>query len=175
MTLNLHRYDWIVINSGAGKDSVALIDEIVRLAAMQGVERSRLVVAHDDRAAGPRRSTFSRTRRAELAEIQARYYGLRFQVVSGGRGSTAWRRRAKLITTLVDAVRLNRGNGHPVQVLNCFAFHAGPARAVFTRDERLSNGRRHIDTWLPIYTWTADDVSTRVQKTGVPTLFGGSR
>ncbi|KKM23350.1 hypothetical protein LCGC14_1616030, partial [marine sediment metagenome] len=168
---NLHRYDWIVINSGAGDDSLAMLDEVVRLATMQGVERSRLVVVYDD----PYDDRFAGRRRA-LAETQARYYGLRFQGVSrDGPGSTSWRRRAKMITTLVNAVRLNRGNGHPVQALNCFGFHAdeSPARAklmVFGRDARLSNSKRLIDTWLPIHAWTTDDVSTRVRKTGVPRI-----
>jgi hypothetical protein len=163
MNLNLHRYDWIVINSGAGDDSLAMLDEVIRLATMQGVERSRLVVTHDNRATG-------RARR-ELVEIQARYYGLRFEIASSP--------VAKIITKLVDAVRMNRGNGHPVQVLNCFGFRADESaahvkRPMFMRDKRLSNSKRLVDTWLPIHPWTLDDVWQRVRKTGVPAV-GGTR
>ena len=46
--VELTRYDWIIINSSAGKDSQAMLDFVVEQAKLQGVELSHLVVVHCD-------------------------------------------------------------------------------------------------------------------------------
>lgn len=73
---DLTRYDRILVSSSAGKDSQAMLDLVVTLADAQGVQRDRLVVVHADLG----RMEWPGTR--ELAEEQARHYGLRFEVVS---------------------------------------------------------------------------------------------
>jgi 3'-phosphoadenosine 5'-phosphosulfate sulfotransferase (PAPS reductase)/FAD synthetase len=73
--MELSKYDWIVINSSAGKDSQVTLDVIYNQAVAQGVDLSRLVVVHCDLG----RVEWAGTR--ELAEEQARHYGLRFEVM----------------------------------------------------------------------------------------------
>ncbi|HEX5271798.1 MAG TPA: hypothetical protein VFW33_14975 [Gemmataceae bacterium] len=80
MTPDLRAYTWIVINSSAGKDSQAMLDYVVGLADTAGVPRGRLVVAHADLG----RVEWPGTR--ELAEEQARHYGLEFVAVSRPQG-----------------------------------------------------------------------------------------
>jgi 3'-phosphoadenosine 5'-phosphosulfate sulfotransferase (PAPS reductase)/FAD synthetase len=72
--VNLAWYDWVFINSSAGKDSQAQLDYLVDLALEQDC-LDKLVVVHCDLG----RIEWEGTR--ELAERQAAHYGLRFEVV----------------------------------------------------------------------------------------------
>jgi 3'-phosphoadenosine 5'-phosphosulfate sulfotransferase (PAPS reductase)/FAD synthetase len=74
-TVDLTTYDVIAVSSSAGKDSQAMLDEVVSLASAQGV-RDRIVVIHADLG----RVEWQGTR--ELAEEQAAAYGLPFIAVS---------------------------------------------------------------------------------------------
>ncbi len=76
---NLKMYDWIVLNSSAGKDSQVMIDEVFRTAVEEGVE-DRLVVVHADLG----RVEWPGTK--ELAAQQASMYGLPFFVVKRPQG-----------------------------------------------------------------------------------------
>jgi 3'-phosphoadenosine 5'-phosphosulfate sulfotransferase (PAPS reductase)/FAD synthetase len=69
-------YDWVLINSSAGKDSTAMLSHVVRLCDQAGVHRGRIVVVHADLG----RMEWAGTR--DLAEQHARALGLRFEVVS---------------------------------------------------------------------------------------------
>jgi hypothetical protein len=75
MLCDLTRYHWIVLNSSAGKDSQAMLDYVVEQADGALVSRSRLLVAHADLG----RVEWPGTR--QLAEEQARHYGLEFIAV----------------------------------------------------------------------------------------------
>ena len=46
--INLRKFDWIVINSSAGKDSQAMTDELVRMAREQDVldRHGRILATH---------------------------------------------------------------------------------------------------------------------------------
>ena len=46
--LDLGAYDWVLINTSAGKDSQAMLDYLVELADSQGVSRDHLVAVHCD-------------------------------------------------------------------------------------------------------------------------------
>lgn len=70
---NLHDYHLVVLNSSAGKDSQAMIDFMVRLANQQSFPLSRVRVVHADLG----RCEWAGTR--QLAELQARHYGLQFE------------------------------------------------------------------------------------------------
>jgi 3'-phosphoadenosine 5'-phosphosulfate sulfotransferase (PAPS reductase)/FAD synthetase len=72
---NLQRFDVILLNSSAGKDSMATLDFIATVAARQGI-LDRVVVGHADlgRVEWPGART--------LAEHQADRYDLRFEVVA---------------------------------------------------------------------------------------------
>jgi 3'-phosphoadenosine 5'-phosphosulfate sulfotransferase (PAPS reductase)/FAD synthetase len=41
-------------------------------------------------------------------------------------------------------------------------------RAAFTSDNRASNGRRTVETWLPIHEWTDEQVWQTIRASGVP-------
>lgn len=72
---DLHRYDHIVINSSAGKDSQAMLTHTVELAKQQGYPLDKIVVVHADLG----RVEWEGTK--ELAQQQAEHYGLTFKVV----------------------------------------------------------------------------------------------
>jgi 3'-phosphoadenosine 5'-phosphosulfate sulfotransferase (PAPS reductase)/FAD synthetase len=227
---NIASYDVVLVNSSAGKDSQAMLDHVVSLADAAGV-RDRIVVVHCDLG----RVEWAGTR--ELAERQAKHYGLRFEVVSRPQGDllthieqrgmwpdsarrycTSDHKRGqvrKVLTKLTDEVRANRGAwrlSRPVRILNCLGLraqespsrrncpackgrgvtlpegvkvtkvklakirHTLPAcgkcggdgqRVSFEFDVKASNGRRHVDTWLPIHHWTTDTVWERIKASGV--------
>lgn len=73
---DLTNYDWVLVNSSAGKDSMAMLAHIVGLCDTAGVSRSRIVVVHADLG----RVEWQGTR--ELAEEHAAQLGLRFEVVT---------------------------------------------------------------------------------------------
>jgi len=72
----LDDYDVILVNSSAGKDSQAMLTGVVEMADTQGVSRDKIIVVHADLG----RVEWEGTR--ELAETQAKAYGLRFEVVA---------------------------------------------------------------------------------------------
>jgi 3'-phosphoadenosine 5'-phosphosulfate sulfotransferase (PAPS reductase)/FAD synthetase len=177
-------YDVILVNSSAGKDSQAMLDYLVELCEDASV-RSRMVVVHCDLG----RVEWEGTR--ALAEEHADHYGLRFEVVARDRDllhqveherkkwPDAARRYwtsdqktsqvAKLITRLTSEIRAYRP-GHRVRILNCLGLRAdeSPARAkkpVFSVD-KATNGRRHVDRWLPIHAWAASGVWRRIAAAG---------
>jgi 3'-phosphoadenosine 5'-phosphosulfate sulfotransferase (PAPS reductase)/FAD synthetase len=64
-----------------------------------------------------------------------------------------------------------RALGRRARVLNVFGFRAQEsperrAREPFHHDPRASNGRRHVDVWLPIHRWTVEDVWARCAQAG---------
>lgn len=73
---HLDDYDVILVNSSAGKDSQAMLTHVVEMADAQGVSRDKIIVVHADLG----RVEWEGTR--ELAETQAKAYGLRFEVVA---------------------------------------------------------------------------------------------
>jgi 3'-phosphoadenosine 5'-phosphosulfate sulfotransferase (PAPS reductase)/FAD synthetase len=97
--VRLAAYDRIVVNSSAGKDSQAMLDLVVEMADAEGV-RDRVVVVHCDLG----RVEWKGTR--ELAEEQARHYGLRVIVVKRRQGDLlehVKQRHAKLMADCSEA------------------------------------------------------------------------
>ena len=74
-TPDLSSYDYLVINSSAGKDSQAMLTHLVEVADRAGFPREKIVVVHADLG----RVEWEGTK--ELAQEQAEHYGLRFEVV----------------------------------------------------------------------------------------------
>ncbi len=74
-TPDFHKYDYVVINSSAGKDSQAMLSKIVELADKAKYPREKLLVVHADLGRVEWEGTLS------LAKEQAEHYGLRFEVV----------------------------------------------------------------------------------------------
>lgn len=186
--VDLAAYDVLLVNSSGGKDSQAMLDFVAELATAAGV-RDRLVVVHCDLG----RVEWTGTR--ELAELQARRYDVRFEVVSRPQGDllehvrqrrmwpsstarycTSDHKRGqvrRLMTALAAEWRARTGAARPCRILNCMGLRAdeSPARAkkvAFERDAKASNGRREVDTWLPIHDWTEAQVWERIRASGVP-------
>jgi hypothetical protein len=72
---DLPSYDWVLINSSAGKDSMATLSHVLGLCDAAGVDRARIVVAHADLG----RVEWPGAR--QLAETHAATLGLRFEAV----------------------------------------------------------------------------------------------
>lgn len=185
-TVDLTSYDTILVNSSAGKDSQAMLDLVVELAKAANV-LDRVVVVHCDLGRVEWEGT------AELAEEQAKHYGLRFEKVSRPQGDllthvesrkmwpssaarycTSDHKRGqvyKVLTKLTDEVR--KATGKPqARILNCLGLRAeeSPNRAKktpFEHDKMASNGKRHVDTWLPILSWKLAEVWTRIKMSKV--------
>lgn len=78
---------------------------------------------------------------------------------------------AKLVTKWTAQLQQNWGIEQP-RILNCMGIRAqeSPARAKkvpFQRNERLTNGKRVVDDWYPIFEWTEDEVWARIRASGV--------
>jgi 3'-phosphoadenosine 5'-phosphosulfate sulfotransferase (PAPS reductase)/FAD synthetase len=179
--MNLSEYDWVVVNSSAGKDSQAMLDVVCEKAKAEGVAE-RLVVVHADLGRVEWKGT------KELAADQAAAYGVRFEVVrrtqndlldhvlargkwpsSTARYCTSDHKRGPVSTLFT---KLARETGRKARILNCLGMRAeeSPARAKlvpFERDERSSNGRREVHRWLPIHDWSTAQVWERIRRSGV--------
>jgi 3'-phosphoadenosine 5'-phosphosulfate sulfotransferase (PAPS reductase)/FAD synthetase len=182
--VDLTAYDVILINSSAGKDSQAMLDYVAALAGAQGVT-DRLHVVHCDLG----RVEWAGTR--DLAERQAAHYRIPFHVVRRAQGDlleqveargmwpspkqrycTSDHKRGQVARLLTWFGQQHRAAG-PVRILNCLGLRAeeSPARAKkveLERDARQTNGRRIVDTWLPIHDWTTAQVWARIEASGVP-------
>jgi 3'-phosphoadenosine 5'-phosphosulfate sulfotransferase (PAPS reductase)/FAD synthetase len=186
MVPDLARYDWIVINSSAGKDSQAMLDYVVELVDQAQVSRQRVIVAHADLG----RVEWAGTR--ELAQEQFQHYGLTFIAIARPQGDlpdhiakrgkfpspsarycTSDHKRgqiAKVFTQLADRTR--RCGNRVCEILNCLGLRAeeSPARArrvAFGLNEMASNGRRIVHDWLPLHSWTTAHVWERIRASGV--------
>src|ERR1019366_8993910 len=164
-----------------------MLDHVMYMAREQGVAQ-RVVVVHCDLGRVEWQGT------AELAEEQAKAYDVRFLKVSRPQGDlldhvqargkwpssaarycTSDHKRAQVHKVLTQRTK-ERGRlrgGEPVRILNMMGIRAdeSPARSKkrsFERDKRASNGKRVVDTWYPIFTWTADQVWATIRASGVP-------
>lgn len=179
----LSDYDIILVNSSAGKDSQAMLDVIVEQARIEGV-MNRLVVVHCDLG----RMEWQGTR--TLAAEQAAHYGLPFHVVSrkqdlldqvAQRGMwpsnkqrycTSDHKRAQVYKLMTALVAEQAGLGRQVRMLNCMGIRAQEStarakKAPFQMDKLASNGKRHVDTYYPIFDWTVEQVWARIRQSGV--------
>lgn len=183
---DLRKFDVILVNSSAGKDSQVMLDVVVEQAKALGV-LGRVQVVHCDLG----RVEWSGTR--DLAERQTAHYGIPFHVVrrpqgdlltqieergmwpsSTARYCTSDHKRGqvlRLMTALVANVRA-RFSGKRVRILNCMGLRAeeSPARAkkaTYELNAVASNGKREVWTWLPIHDWTTTQVWERIRASGV--------
>ena len=185
--VNLASYEVILLNSSGGKDSQDSLAEIARLAREAGV-LDRVTVVHADLG----RVEWEGTK--ALARKQAEHYGFPFVAVSRPQGDLLNHVRArgkwpasnaryctsdhkrgqvrKVMTALVKEARERTGLKR-VRVLNVLGIRAeeSPARAKkpeFQYDKSASNGRRHVDTWYPIFHKTEKQVWASIRASGIP-------
>jgi 3'-phosphoadenosine 5'-phosphosulfate sulfotransferase (PAPS reductase)/FAD synthetase len=182
----LSSYDWIIANSSGGKDSQAMLDFVVEQCDKATVPRSRLVVAHADLG----RVEWPGTR--DLAEEQARHYDLEFYAISRPQGDllthiekrgmfpsptrrycTSDHKRTQISKLFTFLTSISLGSRYRrTRILNCLGLRAeeSPARAKknpFTNDTVQTNGKRIVEVWLPIHTWTTAQVWERIRASGV--------
>lgn len=186
----LAEYDVILINSSAGKDSMASLEVIATEAARLGI-LERVVVGHADLG----RAEWAGTR--ELAGEQAERYGLPFFVESAtgpdllerverrGMWPSAAQRwctsdlkrgpMRRLMTRLVREHR-ERFGARRVRLLNVMGMRAqeSPARAkrpALRVDPSASNGRREVSDYLPLHEWSVEEVWERVHASRIADLI----
>lgn len=181
--IDLTKWDVIVINTSAGKDSQAMLDYLVGIAKDQGV-LNRVIAVHADLG----RVEWKGTR--ELAEEQCAHYGIKLHVVSREKGDlltqieergmfpdsqnrycTSDQKRdqiAKIFTQIVKEL----GLGRQARILNCMGLRADESpmrakKAAMELDKRNTNTKREVTVWLPIHTWTTAQVWLRIKASGV--------
>ena len=178
---DLASYDVILVNSSGGKDSQAMLDYMVELAAEL---RDRIVVVHADLGRVEWKGT------KELAAEQAAAYGLRFEVVSRPQGDLLAHIEARgmfpdsknryctsdhktgQVATLLTALVRELGLPRQARILSCLGIRAdeSPARAKklpFGPDRKATNGKRQVDRFYPIFAWTEAEVWARIEQSGV--------
>lgn len=82
--------------------------------------------------------------------------------------------------TGADGKRKKRYLTKRVQILNCFGFRAqeSPARKKKEQlyvEPRRQSPFRDVVTWLPVHTWTEDQVWRRIEESGVPHHYAYDR
>jgi 3'-phosphoadenosine 5'-phosphosulfate sulfotransferase (PAPS reductase)/FAD synthetase len=179
MDIDLKAFDYILVNSSAGKDSQAMLTYLVGLADALGI-RDRLIVVHADLG----RMEWKGTR--ELAERQAKHYGLRFEVISRNQdlldhveARGMWpSSQARYCTSdhkrdqIAKIIRKLKGASATTRILNCMGLRAqeSPKRkkmAAFEKNGRLSTQTREVYTWLPIHSWSIEQVWDCIRESGV--------
>lgn len=177
-------YDLVLVNSSAGKDSQAMLTYLVELARAQGADLEKFLVVHCDLG----RVEWAGTR--ELAEEQAAAYGVRFVAVSRPQGDLLEQIEARgmfpsstaryctsdqktgqvsrVMTAEVKAMNL----GRQARILNCLGIRAqeSPARAKkpdWETEKKATNGKRHVQRWLPIFHWSEDRVWETIRRSGL--------
>lgn len=168
--MDLREWDLIIINTSAGKDSLAMLSWVTQMAKEQGV----LDRVHAVHAAF--REEWEGTE--ELAEKQATHYQVPFHKVSRPQGGfiDLVRARGKFPDSKVrlctsslkrdqcsKVIRKLRKDLGATKVLNCMGIRAqeSPARAKkvsFQKDSRLSTKTSEVWTWYPIFDWTEEQV-----------------
>ena len=187
--VQLADYDFVVVNTSSGKDSQTTLRQIMLQAQREGYPKGRIICAHADLGAMEWPGT------VELARKQAEHYGVTFwrmarpqgdlltHILQRGRWPSSKQRYCtsdhkrgqirKLFTELVDSLCTPARPQRPVRILNVMGMRAqeSPARAKlqpFVFDAGASNGKRHIDRWLPIHALTLNDVWADIRGSGVP-------
>jgi 3'-phosphoadenosine 5'-phosphosulfate sulfotransferase (PAPS reductase)/FAD synthetase len=181
----------IIISNSGGKDSIAAMDEAVRLADKVGV-RDRIVVLHIDLGRTPRNHTVEWPGTVDLARRQAAHHGLPFKVRRMAKWPSLFHRiRARgqfphLMTRfctsekrgvahrfMTEQVNALGVTGRPARIVHVMGFRAEESRARARRpaveiDRRVSNGRRTVTQWYPVLRWSTAEVWQRIRDRGLP-------
>jgi 3'-phosphoadenosine 5'-phosphosulfate sulfotransferase (PAPS reductase)/FAD synthetase len=189
MTLQLADYDFVVVNTSSGKDSQTILRFIAQQSEREGYPKDKIVCAHADLG------TMEWPGTVELAQKQSEHYGYRFWKMARPQGDllahicqrgkwpssacrycTSDHKRGqirKLFTQLCNGSLVSFYPHKQVRILNVMGMRAeeSPARAKlkpFSFDAGGSNGKRHVDTWLPIHALQLADVWADIKASGVP-------
>ncbi len=187
-------WDWILVASSGGKDSQAMLDEVVRQADAAGVPRERIVVLHNDLDVTDGGESIEWPGTEDLAREQAEHYGLRFVTLRrelGGlwkqlfdrgkwpsadaRWCTSDQKTSQAMRFLTQLVRDSRAaglTGRPVRILYCLGIRAQESsgragKPVMAVDRAASNSLRTVVRWNPIHGWSESEVWERIAESGV--------
>jgi 3'-phosphoadenosine 5'-phosphosulfate sulfotransferase (PAPS reductase)/FAD synthetase len=186
---DLASYDILLANISGGKDSQTMLRRLVNVADELGI-RDRIVcvfadLGEDDEWEGTE----------DIARYHAAHYGVRFIAVRKGeakgapvgllehierrgmwpdaknRYCTSDLKRDPIATVLTRLVK-ELALGRQARILNVMGMRAqeSPKRAmlpVFKNDTRATNGKRHVDVWLPIHELTEAQVWADIAESGV--------
>lgn len=182
--VRLADWDVILLNTSGGKDSQTMINEVCRRADLEGIERSRLVAVHANLGRVEWPGTL------ELARKQAEAHDLEFRVKARKQGDlldhveargmwpsprarycTSDHKRGQ-IATVITALDRERRVGTSFRLLNVLGLRAdeSPARAKkrpFIPNENYSTKTRTVWDWLPIHSWSDEDVWADIAESGV--------
>lgn len=185
--MNFHDYDLIIINSSGGKDSLAAIWEVSRLANEQDYPVEKMIVSHQDLGDMEWAGT------KELVKRQADLFGLK-TYYSKRRDKNGYEetlleyveRRGKWPSSkqryctsdfkrtpggrVVTALTKNLGK---CKILYVFGFRKdeSPARAkkeVFLLNNNFTTKKRVVHDWLPIHGWSKDRVWQTIKSNKLP-------
>jgi len=184
--MNLHEYTLIIINSSAGKDSLASMWEINRMAQEQNFPADKIFVSHQCLG----KMEWPGTR--ELAERQARKFGWGFEVskyrdaagqeislleYAEKRGKWPAKKQrwctsefkrgagARVVT------KLTKGLGD-CKVLHVFGFRAQESadrakKQTLVLNTRISSKKRKVYDYLPIHNWSSFEVWATIKGAGL--------
>lgn len=185
--MNLHDYDLVIINSSGGKDSIASIWKMCKMADVQGYPRARMHISHQCLGESEWPGTL------ELVHEQAKLFGLPVHV-------TKQRDKAGKEQTLLEYALMRgkwpsgeqrwctsefkRGPGARVitkltkgyekcNVLYVFGFRKdeSPAREKKKKlviNKRWSTKTRTVTDYLPIHDWNCDHVWSLIKEYDLP-------
>lgn len=188
--MNLNDYDLIIINSSGGKDSLAAIWEVSRLAKEQHFNLKNIVISHQDLGDMEWNGT------KELVSAQANLFG--YDVYYSKRKD-----KNGYEETLLEYIErrkrfpsnkqryctsdFKRGPGarvltklckklNPSRVLYVFGFRSeeSPARSkkeVLKKNIKLSTKKREVFDWLPIHDWSIAKVWDIIKNNNLPYHF----
>ena len=184
---DIRGFDWILVNSSAGKDSQASLDLVVEMARAAGV-LDRVIVVHCDLGRVEWQGT------AALAAEQAAHYGVRFEMVRRSQGDlldhiaergmfpgsatrycTSQHKTGQVAVLMTALAAESRAAGiacRQARILNCLGLRAAESSArsklmPLELDERASNKtRREVWRWLPIFAWSVEEVWARIAAAG---------
>lgn len=190
--IDLGAFDWILVNTSGGKDSMTALRLTVQAADEAGFPRARIVCVHADLGEAEWAGA------PELARLQAEHYGLRFERVErrqrDGSGDTMvdfakrrgmWPSAAnrwctsefkrtpcgRVITMLDREVRRDRRQH--VRILQVFGYRAQESDRRFefrSLDpcKRFSTKSRTVQNWHPIITWSLEEIWQDIHSHAVP-------
>lgn len=191
-TPDLASYDILLANISGGKDSQEMLRKLVALAEEAGV-RDRIVCVFADLGDKDEWEGTEDIARYHAAFYGLRF----IKVVKGetkgepvtllehierrgmwpdqqNRYCTSDMKRDPISTVFTRLVKEVSpfGSGGPVRILNCQGMRAqeSPKRAMmvpFHFDKRASNGKRHVDIWLPIHELTEAQIWEGIRESGV--------
>lgn len=191
---DLASYDILLANISGGKDSQTMLRRLVRQAAELGIKdrivcvfadlgaRSEwkgtpeIVQAHASHYGLPLITVQKRNRDGETVDLLDHIEARGMWPDAKNRYCTSDTKRdpiATIMTRLVREAQERLGTRRQIRILNVQGLRAQESAsrklmAPFRNDSRATNGRRHVDIWLPIHEMTLDEVWADIRESGVP-------